>query len=347
MNRRDRFTKIRRIIIAAAASLSFAAPAVAQSVGIIGTQRLPLNCATGQVATYSTVTGAWSCSSALSIATLVTTGDITSGAQLVATTNVALGGSSYFYFTGRALLRSPADGKWKPTNAAETAGVTLDFSTDSTLKLFARDGTSAGYFQLASTGEMQWLSRFVMVGGASDGKLGIHNYANTSGVSLDVTTNGVLKLFASDGTSNAGLTLGGAIQSDSAIINTRLAIGSGGNIFMRQAGNGLLTIGPSSDTTGVRFDVATADTLIIKAYAGGAGNLTAAGTITFAGLASSTGVRYVCANTTGVLDGQAAACVGTEATVDQFAKDGFVVLTQDEYQTFLSMAEAWKQGARR
>lgn len=39
-----------------------------------------------------------------------------------------------------------ADGKIAITNNAITAGATLDFTTDSTLKLFARDGTTPGAF---------------------------------------------------------------------------------------------------------------------------------------------------------------------------------------------------------
>ncbi len=85
-----------------------------------------------------------------------------------------------------------------------------------------------------------------------------------------------------------------------------------------------------------------ADTATVKANIGSFATLTATGTITFAGLASASGVRYVCASTTGVLDGQAAACVGTEATMAQYAKDGYVVLTRDEYADFVQMRSQFK-----
>jgi hypothetical protein len=41
--------------------------------------------------------------------------------------------------------------------------------------------------------------------------------------------------------------------------------------------------------------------------------LSLTGAPTFPALASSSGVRYVCSNTTGLLDAQAAACIGTDA----------------------------------
>jgi hypothetical protein len=145
--------------------------------------------------------------------------------------------------------------------------------------------------------------------------------------------------------SGATLTTGGGIISGGNLLtsSTTAALGWSTRTVLLEPADGELQIAPNAGTTGVRLNVNTADTLIVKSFAGGAGNLTAAGTITFAGLASSTGVRYVCASTTGVLDGQAAACIGTEQTMAQYAKDGYVVLTRDEYADFQAMRAQFRQ----
>lgn len=51
---------------------------------------------------------------------------------------------------GLTTLAAPSNGTLKATNNAATAGVVLDFATDSTLKLFARDGTTPAALQAAT-----------------------------------------------------------------------------------------------------------------------------------------------------------------------------------------------------
>ena len=59
-------------------------------------------------------------------------------------------GTGFIGFSGSTKLLAPADGKLTLSNAAATAGVVLDVTTDGTLQVYARDGSSDG--NVAATG---------------------------------------------------------------------------------------------------------------------------------------------------------------------------------------------------
>lgn len=189
---------------------------------------------------------------------------------------------------------------------------------------------------------------------STDGKVLLTDSAATHGVTFGLTTDGDLNLYKRDGTTRGNF-YAAFLQSYGNLAANASNGASAGFIVYNTAGNGQQIL-PSGSTDGaLRFNDSnnnhgivvnfTADgTLDVRKRDGTtAGNLTAGGTITFAGLASVSGVRYVCASTTGVLDGQAVACVGTEATALAYAQDGYTLPKTTEFQALREEILALRQ----
>lgn len=75
------------------------------------------------------------------VMTLTSAGRLDTVGAIVAGTSITAGSTSAIAWNGRALMRSSADGIMRIANAAETAGVSVDVTTDGTLKI--RDRTNA------------------------------------------------------------------------------------------------------------------------------------------------------------------------------------------------------------
>lgn len=65
--------------------------------------------------------------------------------------HLTLGSAADLTFSTRAVLKSPANGTMSVTNNAATAGFVLDGTTDAAMKLYARDGTTAGVYYSGAT----------------------------------------------------------------------------------------------------------------------------------------------------------------------------------------------------
>jgi hypothetical protein len=169
--------------------------------------------------------------------------DINAGAQLVAGTNLAIGGSSYMYFTGRSIIRSPSDGVIKISNAAENDFTALQFGgttssfvelkrAGTTLQLRLADDSDNADFQaraaslsstltLPSTGTLAWGS------GSANGDLaqianGVTRLRTTggNGISLSVTTDGQLTIRDKTNANNGAMLVGSTTVSTTLKIAT-------------------------------------------------------------------------------------------------------------------------------
>jgi hypothetical protein len=257
-------------------------------------------------------------------------------------------------------LNDSSDGVFQFRTSAAVGGI-VNVATNSTFKFFALDGTTPAALQagtittsagfVATSGNLRLRADAgIFTFGVNDditllrqaaGVLGLQN-DSTHGVTFNVATDSVFKLFGRDGTTPA------IIQSSHLQLQGQAYVGFNDQFYMRKNGTNQLELLTNAFASSSVIDISTVGTFKVLNTAAAdtatlaVKNITSSGTITFAGLASSTGVRYVCANTTGVLDGQAAACVGTEATVQQYAKDGYMVLTLDEYRDFQAMRSQFK-----
>ena len=172
--------------------------------------------------------------------------NIYAGTTISASTNFVTSSGGSYNWSGSSYIYAPANGKIAIVNAASTSGVTLDAATDSTLKVFARDGSSAATVQasiLKTTSTVNLNDTSYISSPASD-QMQLANHNGNQGVVILLSTNGTADF---------------------------RAIGAG-------------------------------DTAIVKSNGA-----------QFTGLASVSGVNYVCSSTTGVLSKNNTACVGTDA----------------------------------
>lgn len=88
------------------------------------------------------------CTTTPTVTTLTAGTSVVVGSVNLTTTSAILASAGGLTYGSRSVLSSAADGKFSLLNNAATSGVTLDFATDSTLKLFARDGTTPGILQI-------------------------------------------------------------------------------------------------------------------------------------------------------------------------------------------------------
>lgn len=104
--------------------------------------------------------------------------------------------SPLFRASAASILTLSTDGKLLATNSAATAGVTLDFATDSTLKLFARNGSSNASLYVSggittNTGQaFRWPLGTQLVS-SGDGTFRAINDANSAGVLFNIATDSV------------------------------------------------------------------------------------------------------------------------------------------------------------
>lgn len=135
-----------------------------------------------------------------------------------------------FRAAAASILTLSMDGKAQVTNSTGTAGVTLDFATDSTLKLFARDGISAATFNigagvvngtedtwtignaggnrpaalyLSANGRVTWGTDTSIYYGGAQYKLKLASNVGANGVMLDFSTAGVLNTLTNAGADTA------------------------------------------------------------------------------------------------------------------------------------------------
>lgn len=188
--------------------------------------------------------------------------NITAG-QITTSSNINVAAGATINWIGRSIISPATDGTLTFYTNAGTIGARLDFATDATLKVFARDGTTPAALQagsgvfggtltgagLFSTGNVQaatsnaysWGSRNWFTAPA-DGKYGFANNAATAGGILDLTTDGTFKLYARDGTTAAALTAKTITLSDGGAnvigaTSTPITIStSGANLYLSPQG---------------------------------------------------------------------------------------------------------------
>lgn len=131
-------------------TLSRSAAGVLKIAGTSGTaEDLTIDFNTSNVIALASTTGATTIQFAL--------GGLDIGQSVTAGGSLRAGSAGFVGWNGRALTYSPADGKIKWNNNADTTNVCLDFSTDAVLSLFDGDCSGAAKFQ--STNGFQIIGR--------------------------------------------------------------------------------------------------------------------------------------------------------------------------------------------
>lgn len=164
--------------------------------------------------------------------------DGTNGTQASASLALGFASSSQWF--------APANGQFKFTNFAGSAGVIVDFGTDGVANFLTRAGANTANLA-ARNGQF---GRILDSGGtildfanAGNGKANLTNNAGTSGVQLDVTTDGTLKVRTRAGATGAGFDLSGGV----AIFNqaSENAGGTAALVDIGRAATGKLKFGGS------------------------------------------------------------------------------------------------------
>lgn len=245
-------------------------------------------------------------SPAFGSSTLDVIGSATVSGQLNAQNDIALGSGSQMTWASRGTLRWPATNIFRVADAGVTSGFSFDVSTNGTATLRNIDNTAAGNLncgaitasslirqsssagmQFPSTGYGPFWQTSTTFNNLSDGVLGLRNFAETSGVSFDVTTDGRLRV-ANRTNSGVGSITCGAITSTGT--STLGSTNFTGQIRLQSANNTRLAQGGNDgDLQVLRNDATTPGQLIV-------GAITASGAVNATNLRCANGImqtRYM------------------------------------------------------